>query len=66
MLKVTPGYSATLVSTENQVFAATWNIRVELKDGTIENHFINAIEGKVIDFQLEKLEEDELDEDELE
>ena len=66
VLKVTPGYSATLVSTENQVFAATWNIRVELKDGTIENYFINAIEGKVIDFQLENLEEEELDEDELE
>ncbi|WP_252504950.1 two-component system regulatory protein YycI [Sporosarcina sp. Marseille-Q4943] len=62
VLKVTPGYSATLVSTKNQVFAATWNIRVELKDGTIENHFINAIEGKVIDFHLEKMEEEELDE----
>jgi regulatory protein YycI of two-component signal transduction system YycFG len=62
VLKVTPGYSATLVSTKNQVFAATWNIRVELKDGTIEDHFINAIEGKVIDFQLDKLEDEGLDE----
>lgn len=62
VLKVVPGYSATLVSTENQVFAATWNIRVELKDGTIEDHFINAIEGKVLDFQLEKVEEENLDE----
>lgn len=63
VLKVTPGFSATLVqSRETQVFAPTWNIRVELKDGTIENHFINAAEGKVIDFQLEKVEEEELGE----
>jgi len=63
VLKVTPGYSATFVqSTETQVFAPTWNIRVELKDGTIEDHFINAIEGKVLDFQLDKLEEEGLDE----
>lgn len=66
VLKVTPGYSATLVLTENQVFAATWNIRVELKDGTIENHFINAIEGKVLDFQLHKVEEEDLGEVEVE
>ena len=67
VLKVIPGYSATLVLTKNQVFAATWNIRVELKDGTIEDHFINAIEGKVIDFQLEKMDdEEELDEVEQE
>jgi regulatory protein YycI of two-component signal transduction system YycFG len=64
--KVTSGYSATLVSTKNQVFAATWNIRVELKDGTIEDYFINAIEGNVIDFQLEESEEEEPIEDEQE
>ncbi|MCG7345810.1 two-component system regulatory protein YycI [Sporosarcina sp. ACRSL] len=62
VLKVTPGYSSLVQLTETQVFAPTWNIRVELKDGTIENHFINAIEGKVIEFQFEKVEEEELEE----
>lgn len=62
VLKVTPGYSSLVQLTGKQVFAPTWNIRVELKDGTIEDHFINAIEGKVIDFKLDKLEEEELDE----
>lgn len=62
VLNVTPGYSSLVQLTGKQVFAPTWNIRVELKDGTIEDHFINAIEGKVIDFKLDKLEEEELDE----
>lgn len=62
VLKVIPGYSSLVQLTGKQVFAPTWNIRVELKDGTIEDHFINAIEGKVIDFKLDKLEEEELDE----
>lgn len=62
VLKVVPGYSSLVQLTGKQVFAPTWNIRVELKDGTIEDHFINAIEGKVIDFKLDKLEEEELNE----
>ncbi|WOV87541.1 two-component system regulatory protein YycI [Sporosarcina oncorhynchi] len=70
ILRVIPGYSTRVqLTTETQVFAPTWNIRVELKDGSIEEHFINAIEGKVIDFQFEKMEEDnpdeELDDDEV-
>ena len=66
ILRVIPGYSTRVqLTTESQVFAPTWNIRVELKDGSIEEHFINAIEGKVIDFQFEKMEEDNPD-DELE
>lgn len=63
VLSVTPGYSSLVPLTEIQVFAPTWNIRVELKDGSIEEHFINAIEGKVIDFQLEKVDEPQLDVD---
>lgn len=66
ILRVIPGYSTRVqLTTESQVFAPTWNIRVELKDGSVEEYFINAIEGKVIDFQLEKMEEDDPD-DELE
>lgn len=56
VLSVTAGYSSLMQLTETQVFAPTWNIRVELKDGKIENHFINAIEGKVIEFQVDKTE----------
>ncbi|MDN4608920.1 two-component system regulatory protein YycI [Sporosarcina highlanderae] len=58
VLSVTAGYSTLMQLTETQVFAPTWNIRVELKDGKIEDHFINAIEGKVIEFKLDKTEVD--------
>ncbi|GEN84546.1 hypothetical protein SLU01_28580 [Sporosarcina luteola] len=63
VLGVTAGYSTLVqLTTETQVFAPTWNIRVKLKDGTIEDHFLNAIEGKVIEFQLEKIEEEDNEE----
>ena len=55
---MTLGYSTLVQVTETQVFAPTWHVRVELKDGTIEDYFINAIEGKIIEFQLEPLDEE--------
>lgn len=57
VVQVKSGYSTLVQLTETQVFAPTWNIQVKLKDGTIENYFINAIEGKVIEFQPTWLEE---------
>ncbi len=57
VIQVKSGYSTLVQLTETQVFAPTWNIQVKLKDGTIENYFINAIEGKVIEFQPDLLEE---------
>ncbi len=45
------GYSTLVQLTETQVFAPTWYVRVELKDGTIEDYFIHAVEGKIIEFQ---------------
>ena len=39
------------------MFAPTWHVRVELKDGTMENYFIHAVEGKIIEFQ-ESVDED--------
>lgn len=45
------GYSTLVQLTETQVFAPTWHVHVELKDGTIEDHFIHAVEGKIIEFQ---------------
>lgn len=55
--RVSLGYSTLVQLTETQVFAPTWHIRVQLKDGEIEDYFVNAIEGKVIEFQLDSLEE---------
>ncbi len=47
------GYSTLIQLTETQVFAPTWHIHVELLDGEKENYFINAIDGKIIEFQSE-------------
>jgi len=55
---MTLGYSSLVQVTETQVFAPTWHVRVELKDGEIEDYFINAIEGMIIEFQPEPLEEE--------
>ncbi|MDV6378802.1 two-component system regulatory protein YycI [Sporosarcina sp. GW1-11] len=57
VMQVKSGYSILVQLTETQVFAPTWNIQVKLRDGTIENYFINAIEGKFIEFQPNMLEE---------
>lgn len=62
IIGVTLGYSTLVQLTETQVFAPTWNIRVKLEDGEIEDYFINAIEGKVIDFQMDRGQEEETDE----
>ena len=45
------GYSTLVQLTETQVFAPTWHVRVELKDGKMEDYFIHAVEGKIIEFQ---------------
>lgn len=58
VMSVKSGYSTLVQLTETQVFAPTWNVQVKLKDGTIEHYFINAIEGKVIEFQSDMLEEE--------
>ncbi|NYF25565.1 two-component system regulatory protein YycI [Sporosarcina sp. JAI121] len=55
---MTLGYSSLVQVTETQVFAPTWHIRVELKDGEREDYFINAIDGMVIEFQPEPSEEE--------
>ncbi|MFJ7935416.1 two-component system regulatory protein YycI [Sporosarcina sp. NPDC096371] len=47
------GYSTLVQLTETQVFAPTWHVRVELKDGKIEDYFIHAVEGKIIEFDHE-------------
>ncbi len=52
------GYSTLVQFTEKQVFAPTWHVHVELKDGKFEDHFINAIEGKVIEFTKDPMKEE--------
>ncbi|WP_075619682.1 two-component system regulatory protein YycI [Paenisporosarcina indica] len=47
------GYSTLVQLTETQVFAPTWRVRVELQDGSEAEHFINAVEGKIIEFNKE-------------
>jgi len=39
---------------ETQVFAPTWRILVDLIDGTTEEYFVNAVEGRIIEIQKEK------------
>ncbi|WP_277584065.1 two-component system regulatory protein YycI [Psychrobacillus antarcticus] len=47
------GYSTLAQVTGTQVFAPTWHIFVELIDGTTEEHFVNAVEGRVTEIQKE-------------
>lgn len=53
------GYSTLVQLTETQVFAPTWRVRVELQDGTREDYFVNAVEGKIIEFNKESEEVEE-------
>ncbi|MCZ2259058.1 two-component system regulatory protein YycI [Sporosarcina sp. G11-34] len=68
VIEVSLGYSTLVQLTKNQVFAPTWRIRVELSDEEIEDYFVNAIEGKVIELQSEEKQEElkELEDDEEE
>lgn len=55
------GYSTLIQLTKTQVFAPTWRVHVELEDGEVEDYFINASEGKIIEFKTELPEEVEED-----
>jgi len=57
--KVEMGYSPLVQLTKTQVFAPTWHIHVKLNDGTSEDFFVNAVDGKVLD----KLPEQIIEED---
>ncbi|KYG89839.1 two-component system regulatory protein YycI [Metasolibacillus sp. FSL H7-0170] len=47
------GYSTLFQFTQTQVFAPTWEVRVQTQEGTSEEFFVNAVEGKVVDMQLD-------------
>ena len=59
---ITLGYSTLVNFTETQVFAPTWHVSVKSKDGLIEDYFVNAVEGKIIEFEKEDEEEEEVEE----
>ena len=61
ILSMNLGYSTLVQFTEKQVFAPTWLVRVKNTEGEVEEHFINAIEGKVIDIQQNSVEVEDLE-----
>lgn len=53
------GYYTLAQLRGTQVFAPTWYIPAKLEDGTIEEHFVNAVEGRIIEIP-QKTEEPEV------
>ena len=51
--KMKLGYFTLVPLTQIQVFVPTWEIRVENADKTVEEYFINAVEGIIIDVHLD-------------
>ncbi|MFC7366338.1 MULTISPECIES: two-component system regulatory protein YycI [Bhargavaea] len=54
------GYSPLVQLTQTQVLVPTWHIHVELDDGTTADHFVNAVDNKIMD----KLSEPDTEEEE--
>ncbi|MEK5234059.1 two-component system regulatory protein YycI [Lysinibacillus sp. FSL K6-0232] len=54
------GYSTLVKLTRTQVLVPTWEVQVKLADDTIEEYFVNAVEGKVIEINgdNQEIEED--------
>ena len=65
ILKMNLGYSTIVQLTQTQVFAPTWEVRVRLEDKSEEVHFVNAVDGKIVDIQndLTEVVEEESDEE---
>ncbi|WP_172370292.1 two-component system regulatory protein YycI [Sporosarcina jiandibaonis] len=61
VINISLGYSTHIQLTKTQVFAPTWHVRVKLEDEEIEDYFVNATDGKVIEFK-DELEDPEIDE----
>ncbi|EMR05537.1 Two-component system yycFG regulatory protein [Bhargavaea cecembensis DSE10] len=43
------GYSPLIQLTQTQVLVPTWHIHVESEDGAKTDHFVNAVDGKILD-----------------
>ncbi|MBQ0138054.1 MAG: two-component system regulatory protein YycI [Kurthia sp.] len=63
ILKMNLGYSTIVQLTQTQVFAPTWEVRVNTADKTEEVHFVNAVDGKIVDIQndLTEVKEEDLE-----
>jgi regulatory protein YycI of two-component signal transduction system YycFG len=61
VLDVELGYSPLLQLTQTQVFVPTWHIHVELEDGTFADHFVNAVDGKILDKLSEPVTEEQVE-----
>lgn len=61
IMQMKMGYSTLVYFTQTQVLVPTWEVRVKLSDGNIEEYFVNAVEGKVIEIQGDKQEVEEED-----
>jgi regulatory protein YycI of two-component signal transduction system YycFG len=53
------GYSQLLQLTQKQVLVPTWHIHVQLDDGTSADHFVNAVDNKILDKLSEPIIEEE-------
>lgn len=62
VIDISLGYSTHIQLTKTQVFAPTWHVRVKLEDEEIEDYFINATDGKIIEFKDELDVPDPIDE----
>jgi regulatory protein YycI of two-component signal transduction system YycFG len=51
IMKIKLGYSTIVQLTQTQVFAPTWEVQVRADDNTLETHFVNAVDGKIVDIQ---------------
>lgn len=63
ILKMNLGYSTIVQLTQTQVFAPTWEVRVNTAGKTEEVHFVNAVDGKIVDIQndLTEVKEEDLE-----
>ena len=66
VVNVSLGYSTHIQLTKTQVFAPTWHVRVKLEDEEIEDYFISATDGKIIEFKDELEEPDTIGENDEE
>jgi regulatory protein YycI of two-component signal transduction system YycFG len=55
------GYSTLVQTTQKQVFAPTWEVRVRNAEGQVSEHFVNGKDGKVIDIQQSTVEVEDLE-----
>ena len=61
IMQMNLGYSTLVYFTQTQVLVPTWEVRVKLSDGEIEEYFVTADDAKIIEIQADKQEAEEED-----